>query len=1506
MEQFRQPKLPRQTRVTGPYGGGYDLDQPDRAGRSLKDGFVPEGPAPDYKVPVTDEIVSNPASPFHTQAFTAARDQRADQMASAVVADQTPWHHSFMAGMYTSLGGSLLERAMRPEFPDEEPVDKHAFLEHVPLRLSKEEAEFFDDVVGDSGGVRAASWAIERIRLGRGLADLQAAAPAAAVAGNFVDPLNFVAPFSSARASKLLGAGRPAATATGVVTGAAFGAASGTLGEGPKSTEQAIAETLIGAAFGAAFPWATSGLRKARGVTAGVGGEASEAGLPKAGAVAPPAPAVTPRGTPESFPVGHPVETAVAAPVRLPEVRQGDSPAQWEIVDPAPSQGLVGPSRRIEATPYTVDMPDLDPKALLLPEPKDVAADIVEQPQVMRLRHEARRALPAPVEKVDVPEPPAPQVEEIAPPRYVEEPETIRPPDPVPDPVPEQRPEPQPAGRDPLAFRHYPRRSRGNGLEAEDGIMSDAGWDDFRKLHDKFAPGVTVKVIRSRQGSTAKVIRNGKDSYTINIPTGLGALGMHRLVHEYGHIIFRRAVENGLTSVKTAKEFRDVLARLQKAHADNVTPENLEARFGMARASEIVRKAGPMQAVDTLMDYIRRAFKHIPASRLRNYMNSPDEIAADQFVKYFERALYEATGKRPGKMAFKPSKRFVNSVLSFFKGMWDTARDLLGVKGLDAPSLEDATRKFFDEVARNTAKIEKGKPNPVKIPKGAPKNIHEEIFKDLYEGAGERFGDEVRAAEALNTSPDASPETAPEPPPPPAETKYPPQGNGQKSHAKRAAEFIAWNVHKTFTNFGGKGGEIADLLVDDNLNAGKVSVDSIRHAILGDLQRTQVQYESHVLAVMKKRGAGLWTRIRDPQKALTVQRRFESEVYLEMAARQEAHATGTPHVPTTHDQDILKAADLLDATNSRALDEMQRSGVYGAEHIPKQSGWLTRKWDSAFMEETLQRLEQHGLSQQDAQKAVAKVIAKGMAARTPQLPPDVLEKVSEALVDRVVRKGLLGDTLSDSSSQRAMAALRDTLKSAGLPQQQIEDIMDDFESGQDLDKGKVSFLKSRINMDLRQVITLPDGTSLSVLDLVDKGITQQQDLYLQRVATESAFARKGITRMSDVVKLREEFIESLPIGKRQEAANLFDNVIASFRGLPSGTSMSKRMRLFSGYGRMIALSGSGFWQITELATAMTEYGVGATLKAVMRRVPGFRALVRPTPEDAQKLVDYLSGYSSQSLRLRPFLNRFTDGWEIGAMDDATMRMQQGENLVHYANGMKFIHSFQAGLVADVLVSRLTKAVAGDQEAFQDLAGFGLDTPTLQRVRADVLQHRMDVDAWDPQTWDALRPVLYRAMDHAVLRGRTGDLPAFVQFDSVGKTLMAYRGFTLAAHNKLLAGLLANGGYTAVGRMMMIQFPLAVLAVQAKNVLHGQSSEDPVRIAVSQMGSLGLASEVLKVLTGESNVFGAPILIPADRAIRLTDAIASGEVGNAAAGALGMVPIIAVTPPAKVLEAALKE
>lgn len=723
--------------------------------------------------------------------------------------------------------------------------------------------------------------------------------------------------------------------------------------------------------------------------------------------------------------------------------------------------------------------------------------------------------------------------------------------------------------------------------------------------------------------------------------------------------------------------------------------------------------------------------------------------------------------------------------------------------------------------------------------------------------------------------------------------------------ASKTADKLEWSLNKSLRKLGTAGEKIADLLVDNPINMTGNSAVSQRSAIRGELTAKQALVEDHVKTMMAEQGAGIRQRIFNSGAAIKVQQKIEDDLAVELARRDNLAAKGMPHADPNVDPQITKLADLHADAMNNALREMQGGGVRGAQGVKEGPGYATRKWDVTKLETAEATFKKLGATDKQARKAVRDLISDAIIRRDGTVPKDMADDMALAVTERTRRKGYFEDavgtgTMGDDGAQ----GIRAILQGSGLDNRRMQQI-EDFMAGRKDDAGQMANLKDRIPMDMTANVKLADGSTLRMLDLTDNSMLRNLDGYLDNAAGQSALARKGLVDNSDIVKLRKEFLEGVPSeAERKIAADLFDNTIKAIKGQPVGEEMNRFMRNLSAWTTTIGLANSGWWQLMEYANIATKYGMMKTASEVLARMPGVKQMVgvaAGSVDEAGSMASILSRNSSQDLRMRPFLAKLEDNFTIPVDDKLTLALQQAKQLVPYINAMKFVHHSQANLTANLINDLVQRGVKGDAKARELLAKYGLEGHQLDSMKLDIQTHGMTVDKWSTGTWDNVRGPLNKMMDDAVLKNRTGELPAFAQFSSMGKFIFTFRSFVLGSHNKVLAGTLGRHGFAGLGLLMAYQFPLSMLTSYAVGASKGKPEDNMGKLAsqgVSQMSAMGLLSELWGIASGDKQQFGSTGLMAIDRLYKTGSSLAQGNAAQAGAGLAQAVPLLAIMPGVK--------
>lgn len=729
-----------------------------------------------------------------------------------------------------------------------------------------------------------------------------------------------------------------------------------------------------------------------------------------------------------------------------------------------------------------------------------------------------------------------------------------------------------------------------------------------------------------------------------------------------------------------------------------------------------------------------------------------------------------------------------------------------------------------------------------------------------------------------------------------------------KSWGQSFGETVEWNVHRSLRSLSKAGDEVADLFVDNNAKYGITSVESEKAAIMRDLGTHQWAYEDAFRAELAKRGHGTLRQLVASGETRQASAALEEQIKREMLRRDTLFRQGRTITHEGVDPSVKNLADMLDNAFGASLDEMKAAKVFGAENLQRRPGYFTRVHSADRMEGILDELKVAGMSETKARRQLVNMYRGSVRRANPTMDEQVADDIAGALVDRTLRKGRLEDSPRNSMYGADTAAeVRDILKGAGISGDRLQRALDAMVGVVD-EQGKAGYLKHRIDLDYTASMVV-NGRTVSVADMIEGNINTLLDTYLHGVAAKTAFARKGILKQGELLQIRNKYIQGA--ANKEAARDMFDNMVAHIEGRPTGEKMAEFMRNAGMYSRMITLGSSAIWQATEYATMAHRYGYLKTFKYVMAEMPLFKNLMETAAHDkvlSRELKDVLTNQADQNIRLRPFIGKFEDNFLMPKNSQISTAARQGAQLVPYANGMKLIHAHQARVQANLIMEVMRKASHGDAKARDLLKGYGIEQHGMDKLSTAMKAHGTAVDKWDAATWRAVRPALTKMVDEGVLHARLGDMPAYAMFTQTGKFIFQYRSFVLTAHNKLLAGSASRHGLGAVALMSLYQFPLAMMATQANEVVSGRKPLDTDKLivkSIGQMGSLGGMTELWNWVAGTKREVGATGLIPFDRAIRagqsnLSALFGEGEAGQAIKDSAALLPIMGVAPGFKML------
>lgn len=732
----------------------------------------------------------------------------------------------------------------------------------------------------------------------------------------------------------------------------------------------------------------------------------------------------------------------------------------------------------------------------------------------------------------------------------------------------------------------------------------------------------------------------------------------------------------------------------------------------------------------------------------------------------------------------------------------------------------------------------------------------------------------------------------------------------EEALAARAGGALAWNLFKTLAAFSDVAKKAATTLLDDPLNMVGDSAASQKRAIRADLDRLQAVYEQQLLAAMAEQGAGVFNRTVQSAKSSAIQSGIESAIALELDHRSRYSKSG--YTPDSGAPKYIKdLADAHGATTRAALLEGKRSGVLGADTVDFDPGYFRRQWNVTRIEGLEARLVADGHTPKGAKMAVTDLLAKGMV-RANGWDAELARDIAGAIIQRTKAKGYFEDNAFRAHAGNAAAKeVRGILEAAGLDGARLQRALDVLTGVVD-EAGKLSSMKHRIDIDMTTTLQTPGG-DVAIHTLIDTDLNRLLDSYVDNMSGQAALARKGLGSTTAIDNLRTELAHSIPdIAARERAINLFDDSMKYLLGHPTGEKLPTAFRNLQALNRLVGLSMSGIWQAAETSVIMARYGLLKTLNYTLAEMPGFREFyteLKANREVATDMRNLLAGNASQDLRLRPYIRKFEDNFEMPMSDNLQLALSQGQQLVPYINGMKFIHHKQAQILGNLVTDTFVKAAKGNLDAVNVMQKYGLEGHVLDKIKGDITEHGTNTAKWSAGTWESIRGPLTKMMDEAALRNRLGEIPAFAQFTASGKFVFTFRSFVLGAHNKILAGTLHREGLSGYALLMLYQFPMNMVAVTAANTVKGkppQTDQQLINGTFGQMGAMGLLGEIYGIASGDKQQSGSSGLIFVDRLYKIGNAAASGNAGNTAAAAVNAMPIISIIPGIHALSENLKD
>ena len=588
---------------------------------------------------------------------------------------------------------------------------------------------------------------------------------------------------------------------------------------------------------------------------------------------------------------------------------------------------------------------------------------------------------------------------------------------------------------------------------------------------------------------------------------------------------------------------------------------------------------------------------------------------------------------------------------------------------------------------------------------------------------------------------------------------------------------------------------------------------------------------------------------------------------------------------TNVDPVIAKLADASDAFHGRLGEIAKDAGVRGFEDFQARPGYFHRSWNDTLFRQ----------AERSEKGIVRKLLAASAERGIKGIDKDEADVIAGALVQRVHDKasGMRSDFMGGLGNKDT-TFIRESLEAAKVSTARIESIMGKIEQKAS-DQGTTKYGKHRLTLDMDASIRAKDGTLYHIRDLIDNDLDRIMENYGTSLSGRAALAKAGVAADDAELELFKrnylKSIEALPQAEQNQLMGQLDGLLGDFTGnRPEANVLGPMAQRVKSIADATMLSASGLWQIAEYATMAQRHGVVETGKEFFRQFPGVRNILqnaKTNPDLAGELNTVLHLDLSRDIRLRPW-KRQHDAFLESSDTMLDRVLHAGKQAVPYLNGMKFIHSHQSRMNANLVLNKFARAANGDAKALAQIKQYAPDLDWArveQAIKSNVTYLDKNAQSfnwpkWDQRDIDSVMNTALRIMDDTILFGRSGQGASFSR-SQVGQVLGQFRSFVSFAHNKLLRGTLNAEGPKGLASLLAFQYPMTLLMVSVNEARKGQldlsekGMKDMAKKAIGYTAGMGFVADAAGVLglTGGRGGLSTPLTGVLDAAPRAAGGVA---------------------------------
>lgn len=622
--------------------------------------------------------------------------------------------------------------------------------------------------------------------------------------------------------------------------------------------------------------------------------------------------------------------------------------------------------------------------------------------------------------------------------------------------------------------------------------------------------------------------------------------------------------------------------------------------------------------------------------------------------------------------------------------------------------------------------------------------------------------------------------------------------------------------------------DLAKLLVSDATAVGgrKPSVVDFKRNLTLEMDASASIVEDAIIGALRDRGVGMLSRFFHRQSFRTARAELEGRLgtYLDSAYSAEVHGRPVP-VP---DAEIAPLVDAYRRSGwaGKWYEHMRAAGLIDDGALVKSDYYFPRQYSYDKMRQ--------GIMQGNTLDDYRALFRYALRDVYPSMESETVQRVAKEMVDGIYngRAGQSGPMWKQLINGMGNDEVVMAMRSAGVDESAIQSFLtaNVRESGSTSPARNLR-QRTRFNMDKEYLV---NGKSMRMQDLMDTDVAKVMHGYTNRMSGRVGMAYAGVQDLGQLGKMIDESKHTLANPAKWEKT-VNDTIDFILGGAPADAGqLPDLLRAAGNMANATMLKNSGLYQITDTALAMKEFGMARVLRS-MRDQPWFKegSVAINTPDMASRLDVVLRGNIQRDMRFR-WLNTYADdNLDLTRQASWFNVTQNVGQAARHVNGMSMVHRLQVNLNSGIVADELTQMFKGDAEAFKRLERFGLTRDVADRA---IAANKANPGAmFQPDLQMQVEVVGTRMMDYVVQQVRTGETSHFAQFSPIGKLIVGYQSFALAATNKILRRELNDAGWIGVAHIMAYQFPLMLLATMAKRSMDGKEADTSRLISEAALG-----------------------------------------------------------------------